>query len=92
MPFTVYVLYSARKGRYYTGFTSRPLAQRLSEHNRGFPRGWTSRNGPFELVYHESHESETEARARERFLKTGRGREWLHARLAGYPPTAGGAS
>ncbi len=74
------------------GFTSRNLAQRLAEHYRGYPKGWTSRNGPFEVVYHESHHSEKEPRARERFLKSGHGREWLRAWLTGYPPTAGGAS
>ena len=90
MPFAVYVLRSRRNGRHYVGFTSRSVGERVDEHNRGYPKGWTSRNGPFELVYDESHGSESEARARERFLKSGRGREWLTARLAAYPPEAGG--
>ena len=75
MPFTVYVLRSLRNGRHYVGFTSRPLEQRLQEHNRGYPKGWPSHNRPFEVVYQEVHECEDEARARERFLKSGRGRE-----------------
>jgi len=82
MPFTVYVLRSLRNGRHYVGFTSRPLEQRLEEHNRGHPKGWSSRNGPFEAVYQEKYDGESEARARERFLKSGRGREWLRAWLA----------
>ena len=92
MPFTVYVLRSLRNGRHYVGLTSRRVEQRLEEHNRGYPRGWSSRNGPFEVVYQEKHEGEGEARARERFLKSGRGREWLRGRLAAYPPAAGGDS
>ena len=92
MPFTVYVLRSLRNGRHYIGFTSRPVEQRLEEHNRGHPRGWSSRNRPFEVVYREEHGLEGEARARERFLKSGRGREWLRAWLAAYPPEAGGDS
>ncbi len=92
MPFTVYVLRSLRNGRHYVGFTSRSLEQRLEEHNRGYPKGWSSRNGPFEVVYQETQESEGEARARERFLEGGGGREWLRARLAAYPPAAGGGS
>ncbi len=91
MAFTVYVLRSLRNGRHYVGFTSRSLEERLSEHNRGYPRGWTSRNGPFEVVRQETYYSEAEARARERFLKSGKGREWL-TRVAGYPPSAGVAS
>ena len=86
MPFTVYVLRSLRNGRHYVGFTSRRVEQRLEEHNRGYPRGWSSRNKPFEVVYQEVHGSEREARARERFLKSGRGREWLRGRLAACPP------
>ncbi|HET9476070.1 MAG TPA: GIY-YIG nuclease family protein [Dehalococcoidia bacterium] len=83
---------SLRNGRRYVGFTSRDVGERLAEHNRGYPRGWTSRNGPFELAYVEQYRTEHEARARERFLKSGQGREWLDNRLAGYPPEAGGAS
>ena len=92
VPYTVYVLGSLRNGRHYIGFTSRSLEQRLEEHNRGYPKGWTSRNGPFEVLYQEAYECEREARARERFLKSGRGREWLMVRLAAYPPAAGGDS
>ena len=83
MAFTVYVLRSLRNGRHYIGFTSRPIEERLSEHNRGYPKGWSARSRPFEVVYQETHDSEQEARARERFLKTGRGRDWLHGRVAG---------
>ena len=83
MPFTVYVLRSLRNGRHYTGFTSRPLERRLAEHNRGYPKGWSSRNRPFEVLYQEMCASEVEARARERFLKSGRGRQWLRAQVAG---------
>ena len=88
MPFTVYVLRSLRNGRHYVGFTSRPIEQRLEEHNRGYPRGWSSRNSPFEVIYQELHGSADEARGRERFLKSGRGRKWLGARMAAYPPVA----
>jgi putative endonuclease len=92
MSFTVYVLRSLRNGRHYVGFTSRRMEQRLAEHNRGYARGWSSRNGPFEVIYQEVRGSESEARAKERFLKSGRGREWLRGRLAAYPPEAGGDS
>ncbi len=90
--FTVYVLRSLRNGQRYLGFTSRPVEARLREHNRGYPKGWTSRNRPFELVLTEEFPSEGDARARERYFKSGAGREWLKKTLAGYPPPAGGAS
>ena len=90
--YTTYVLRSLKNGRLYKGFTSRPMAERLTEHNRGYPPGWSSRNRPFEVAYRESFATEAEARARERFLKSGQGREWLGRELAGYPPEAGEAS
>ena len=92
MPFTVYVLRSLRNGRRYTGFTSRAVEDRLAEHNRGYPPGWSSRNGPFTVEYTEVWDAEPEARAREHFLKSGQGREWLGSRVPAYPPEAGGDS
>jgi putative endonuclease len=89
---TAYVLRSLKTGRLYKGWTSRPIDQRLAEHNSGYPPGWSSRNRPFELAYAEHFDSAAEARARERFFKSGQGREWLKKRLAGYPPEAGVAS
>jgi predicted GIY-YIG superfamily endonuclease len=86
---TVYVLRSLRNGRYYKGFTSRPIEERLDGHNRGYPPGWSSRKLPFELAHVEQFESEAEARARERFPMTRAGREWLKSRLAENEPEAG---
>lgn len=33
--FTVYVIESLKNGKRYVGFTSKPVNQRLNEHNRG---------------------------------------------------------
>ena len=81
MLFTVYVLRSRRNRWHYTGFTSRAIEERLAENNRGYPKGWSSRDRPFEVIYKEMHDSEQKARARERFLKSGRGRDWLRGRV-----------
>jgi putative endonuclease len=62
------------------------MEERLAEHNRGYPPGWSSRNRPFELAYAESFATASEARARERFFKSGQGREWLKKRLANSEP------
>ncbi len=77
--YTVYVLRSQSKGWFYIGMTS-DLDRRLREHNRGYNRS-TKGKGPFALVHTETFASRTEARAREKKLKTGSGREWLAARL-----------
>jgi putative endonuclease len=81
MPFAVYILRSLRNEKHYVGFTSRSVSERLAEHNRGHRGAWSSGNRPFEVIYQESYDSESEAHARERFLKTGKGREWLKSRL-----------
>jgi putative endonuclease len=75
-----YALQSKRDGWLYIGMTS-DVDRRLEEHNRGYNRS-TRPRVPFELVYIEACDSREEARSREKFLKTGKGREFLRARLA----------
>ena len=71
----VYVLRSRKNGRLYTGSTD-DIERRLEEHGRGKTK-YTRYAGPFELVYSEDFKTGLEARRRERFLKTGQGREEL---------------
>jgi len=73
-----------RSGRNYVGITSR-LRQRIEEHNRGRTRGDAGR-GPFELIYKESHPDHRAARLREKYLKSGAGREWLKRTLTEASP------
>lgn len=73
--FSVYVLRFVRDGGHYNG-SSNDLPRRLSEHRRGHTRS-TRHKGPFEVVHVEEYPTEVEARSREKFLKTGRGREEL---------------
>jgi putative endonuclease len=76
----VYVLCSRKNCRLYTGSTN-DLQRRLKEHERG-KNSYTRNAGPFELVYSGECPSRLEARSRERYLKTGVGREFLKSRLA----------
>ena len=71
----VYVLESSKNGRLYTGSTN-DLDRRLAEHQRGKTR-YTRHAGPFTLVHTEKHPTRLDARKRERFLKSGQGREEL---------------
>jgi putative endonuclease len=50
--------------------------KRLHEHLNGSNQ-WTRQNGPFEVIYEEQYTSKTEALQREKFLKSGQGRQWL---------------
>ncbi len=71
----VYVLRSLKDGRRYIGSTGN-LERRLSEHDRGLVKS-TRHRRPLELVYHEVFDSKEEAQERERFFKSGKGREYL---------------
>ncbi len=73
--FFVYVLKSEKDGRLYKGFTNN-LDRRLLEHNKGQNRS-TKGYLPWKLVHKEEFATLAEARNREKFLKTGQGRDYL---------------
>jgi putative endonuclease len=74
MPF-VYVLRSFATGQRYTGATA-DLASRLNQHNANESKS-TKGRGPWELIYHEEFSTLGEALRRERYFKSGKGREEL---------------
>jgi uncharacterized repeat protein (TIGR01451 family) len=75
--FIVYILYSANYGKTYVGFTN-DLERRLREHNVTEGSGYTLRYRPWALIYKEEYGAKAEAMKREKFLKTGVGREKTH--------------
>nr|AQQ74893.1 hypothetical protein [uncultured bacterium] len=71
----VYVLRSEKTGRFYTG-SCEDLTKRVEQHNTG--QNKSTRHGvPWILVHSESYATRSEAMQRERYLKTGRGRDEL---------------
>jgi len=74
-----YVLYSKSKNRLYYGFTS-DLKRRLEEHQRGLVQT-TQKMLPVILIYLEGYINENDARRREKFFKSGRGREFIRGQL-----------
>ncbi|MBI3484214.1 MAG: GIY-YIG nuclease family protein [Acidobacteria bacterium] len=75
-----YVLRSLSCNRLYVGSTSQ-LQVRVSQHNEGISSP-TKHWRPWELVHSEEFKTRAEAMRRERFWKTGRGREELKLLLA----------
>lgn len=73
--FTVYVLKSKTTGKRYIGQTS-DIKKRLSAHNSGDSR-YTKNRGPWDIVYREVYQTRSEAILREKFFKTGKGRDFL---------------
>ncbi|SHF74908.1 GIY-YIG nuclease family protein [Flavobacterium defluvii] len=74
--FVVYILYSEKFNKTYTGFTSN-LIERFKSHNFLETKGYTLKFRPWEVVYVEFFKSKSEAMKREKYLKTGVGREFI---------------
>ena len=72
----VYVLYSKEHDRYYTGSSADPQKRVLS-HNDPRNKGWTSRYAPWELIYTQKFDNKTDALKKEKWLKSGIGREFI---------------
>ena len=73
--FYTYVLRSKKNGRLYIGHTN-DIERRLLEHNNSKTKSIRYMT-PFEIIYKEEYDCNLEASRRERFLKTGRGRQQL---------------
>lgn len=77
--FYVYVLKSGKDRKLYTGFTF-DLKKRFNEHNTG--RTYSTKNRrPFQIIYYEACLDELDAKAREKYLKSGMGKRYLKNRL-----------
>ena len=76
-----YVLLSEKDGKLYIGFTS-DLKRRLKEHTDGKVLSTKSRR-PLKLLYYEAHLSEEDARRREKYFKTTKGKSTLKQMLRG---------
>jgi len=75
----VYVIRGAKSKRWYTGLTD-DLRKRFKEHNTN--KSFATKNkGPYTLIYYEMCRDGHDARAREKYLKTGMGKRYLKNRL-----------
>jgi len=71
----VYIIKSKKDGKFYTGLTNN-WNRRLKEHNIGKINTLSTLNrGPFKLVHLEECSDRIKAREREKFWKSGIGRE-----------------
>ncbi len=75
MKLFVYVLRSINFERNYIGF-SRNVARRLRQHNSGKTKS-TKPFLPWKVLFFEEFSSKEEALKREKFLKSGKGREYI---------------
>ena len=80
--FYTYVLQSKKDGKLYVGYT-KDLAQRFEQHKEGKVDSTRDRR-PLMLIYYEACLVREDATNREKYLKTYRGRQFLHKRLKSY--------
>lgn len=69
----VYIIYSRKLKKLYTGVTQN-LKLRLRQHNNGNTT-YTSLGVPWKLIYYEVFLEKEDAYREEKFLKTGKGRD-----------------
>lgn len=77
--FYMYVLHSLKDRQLYIGFTIN-LRRRIEEHQQGKNTS-TSKKLPVKLIYAEAHLSEEDAKRREQYFKTGKGKAALKQML-----------
>jgi putative endonuclease len=75
----VYILKSEKDNKLYTGSTAW-LEFRVKQHNDGLVKS-TRHRRPLKLIYYEAFEGKQLAQKREKFLKSGQGRNFLKAKL-----------
>jgi putative endonuclease len=75
----VYVLRSIQLNFIYVGFTHN-LKNRLKEHNN-YENLSTKHYAPFELIHYEAYRNEKDAKRREEYLKTTKGKTTLKTML-----------
>ena len=76
---TLYVLRGIKSRKRYVGITTN-LTRRLTEHRQKTSKG-SQLIGEFELVIAEEYPTYVAAREREKYLKSGQGRQWLDQAL-----------
>jgi len=77
-----YVLQSERDGKFYAGFTQ-DLKLRFEQHNKRLVESTKDRRS-LQLIYYQACIDKDDARKRENYLKTYRGKMFLKSRLKSY--------
>ncbi|MFN4235385.1 MAG: GIY-YIG nuclease family protein [Bacteroidia bacterium] len=76
MSYIVYILYSSLKDKYYIGYTSDEIDERIRKHNTNH-KGFTGGAGDWELKYSEVLTTKEEAKKREIQIKKWKSRKLI---------------
>ncbi len=75
----VYILKSKKDNNLYIGYTSN-LKKRFLEHQSGKVKSTNPRR-PFELIFYEAYKSSKDAKRREKYFKTSKGKTSIKTML-----------
>lgn len=75
----VYTLFSLKDNKFYVGFTT-DIHQRINDHKSGYVTA-TNNRLPIKLIHFEYFSNREDAIAREKFFKSGFGREQMRLAL-----------
>ncbi|WP_396175065.1 GIY-YIG nuclease family protein [Flavobacterium sp.] len=76
MEYIVYILFSEKHNKTYVGFTS-SLIERFKSHNELATKGYTIKYRPWMVLHIEVYQSKNEAIIREKWFKSGVGRDYI---------------
>ena len=76
MQYTVYILFSIVKNKYYVGFTGDDFNERIRKHNSNH-KGFTGKTGDWKLVYYEIFLGKEKAMQRELQIKNWKSRKMI---------------
>jgi putative endonuclease len=76
MNFTTYILFSSQADKYYIGYTSDVIEERLRKHNSNHS-GFTGKHKDWIIVYSESFEEKKSAMRREKEIKNWKSRKMI---------------
>jgi putative endonuclease len=76
MPYTVYILFSKLKNKYYIGYTGDALQARLTKHNSNH-KGFTGGINDWVVVYFECFNDIIQAVKREKQIKNWKSRKMI---------------
>jgi putative endonuclease len=75
----IYAIQSELRNYLYVGMTDN-VERRVDQHNKGYEKT-TRPYLPFRLIHTEKFATRSEARIREKYLKSGIGKEWLRSMM-----------
>ncbi|MEO5642000.1 MAG: GIY-YIG nuclease family protein [Bacteroidia bacterium] len=79
----IYILFSKKLNKYYVGYTSDDLEERLRKHNSNHS-GFTGGFGDWEIKHFESFETKEEALIREKQIKGWKSRKLIEKLIKKY--------